>query len=506
MGSIMKMFKTNKKHSNKENVPSVTFNTNSLKSKKEQLSDHVYAGDSKKIDLRLKSPYAVVTEPKKTRGPRSCPGAPMDDYNNMSTMLADKKNLMRIDENTNSLKQKKRVKDDSALIEKSRKSEYINGRIDPEVMAYRNMMARQHYDMNSYESDDDEVYEARLRLMEEKNARLENKVQRMHRRMNEERSTMTRQIEMLQEENYRLKKTHDRMHRQYTQMKAQIEFDRKQKSDLLKMLHDANSKIEMLEAGCDENVNDESVNTSSLLCPYNGAEMERSSEGAGEALCFPEMMNTQGFGVFQSMTQSLVINSMPPNSMKDDMDTQDEVRIFRKSEGTSSPVELTRREPSPPFIIEPKALKKRAPTNSGAMTRSHSDTDLFKAHDVVELAPDEVLRDTTDDEEEHVRPMPYTRKSSWIKKNSMMDDDLTSSGSEEERLGLIERQLRKRGEVVKFNPPRRTVQSKHFKRFGKMERSALAEFEYLQDMSTDVSGMMSSPEVNQIAAFQAQQL
>lgn len=35
-------------------------------------------------------------------------------------------------------------------------------------------------------------------------------------------------------------------------------------------------------------------------------------------------------------------------------------------------------------------------------------------------------------------------------------------------------------------------------RFGKNERSALAEFEYLQDMSTDVSGMQSSPELGQL--------
>lgn len=59
---------------------------------------------------------------------------------------------------------------------------------------------------------------------------------------------------------------------------------------------------------------------------------------------------------------------------------------------------------------------------------------------------------------------------------------------------LIERQLRRRGDCVRFIPPRRTVREATFRRYGRRERSALAEFDYLLDLSTDASAIASSPD------------
>uniref|UniRef100_A0A0K0CU92 Alpha-1,6-mannosyl-glycoprotein 6-beta-N-acetylglucosaminyltransferase n=1 Tax=Angiostrongylus cantonensis TaxID=6313 RepID=A0A0K0CU92_ANGCA len=78
--------------------------------------------------------------------------------------------------------------------------------------------------------------------------------------------------------------------------------------------------------------------------------------------------------------------------------------------------------------------------------------------------------------------------------NEKMDEDGSVSSSDDETYRILERQLKKKGEVVRFQPPRVTVHPRHYKRFGKMERCALAEFDYLQDISTDVSALQSSPE------------
>lgn len=40
----------------------------------------IYAGESRRSrEIHIPNPYSVVTAPKKARGPRSCPGAPIDD-------------------------------------------------------------------------------------------------------------------------------------------------------------------------------------------------------------------------------------------------------------------------------------------------------------------------------------------------------------------------------------------------------------------------------------------
>lgn len=57
---------------------------------------------------------------------------------------------------------------------------------------------------------------------------------------------------------------------------------------------------------------------------------------------------------------------------------------------------------------------------------------------------------------------------------------------------MLQKQLRCRGDNVRFVPPRRAVRQATFRRFGRKEISALAEFDYLQNLSTDASGIATS--------------
>ncbi|ETN76687.1 hypothetical protein NECAME_03356, partial [Necator americanus] len=47
----------------------------------------VYTGEARRSkEIHIPNPYSVVTAPKTTRGPRSCPGAPMDDRGYRNSM------------------------------------------------------------------------------------------------------------------------------------------------------------------------------------------------------------------------------------------------------------------------------------------------------------------------------------------------------------------------------------------------------------------------------------
>lgn len=91
------------------------------------------------------------------------------------------------------------------------------------------------------------------------------------------------------------------------------------------------------------------------------------------------------------------------------------------------------------------------------------------------------------------------------------DEKVTTSDDERKNRELIERQLKKRGmqyrnwynaeekkkyECLQYKGRRKDIRSsnKIYSRFGNPEREAMKQFEYLQDMSTDVSGFMSTPD------------
>ncbi|UMM14411.1 hypothetical protein L5515_002231 [Caenorhabditis briggsae] len=487
MGSLIKMFKPSKKNNNKENVPAVSFATGSLKNKKSTLNESVYAGEPHKIDLRLKSPYAVITAPKTTKGPMSCPGAPLNDRSFRSST--------------------RKVKDDSVL---NRRSE-----IDQD-QAYRNMMALREYDrsMNQQDDSDEEKELLKERFMQKKGevTMMKAKIEKMKTKWREDKIRMNETIDDLSNENYQIRKQNDRLRHKYSELKQNFESEKKLKCDVLKMLEEATARIEKLEKS--RGVLDDSLNNSSLLIPsYSGADatMEMSSEGAGEALCFPDNNNPNGqmtsmfmmtTSIFGSSTGTTSLGN--PKSLEDDLDAQDEVKIFRNSvESIEEDEEMTEDEEaeelelSSPFEIETvRSSTRQIPKTP---KRSSSDSDIIGAKgaaDTVSLAMEPIAQPPPPAYEQRQK---YTRTSSWLRRNMVNpDDDGSSDSSEEERLSIIERQLKKKGGLVKYNPPRTKIHDKHYKRFGKDERSALAEFAYLEDMSTDVSGMQTSPELGQL--------
>uniref|UniRef100_A0A8R1DLP0 Uncharacterized protein n=1 Tax=Caenorhabditis japonica TaxID=281687 RepID=A0A8R1DLP0_CAEJA len=507
MGSLIKMFKPSKKSSNKENLPSVTFAPNSQKPKKPSLNDSVYAGEPQKIDLRLKSPYAVISNVKHKKGPMSCPGAPMDENS-----FADRSNLMRGSSRDNRI-----AKDDSAL---SRRYEFID------EQNYRNLLARQQYDMSmsrQYDSDDeDEKYKQKYRAAKAEITILKSKMDKVKSKFREEKSRLEEINDELHSQLLQNGKSYDRLHKKYNELRRNIEVEKRMKTDVLKMLQEANARIDKLEKA---GIHDESLNNSSLLMPsysISDATMERSSEGAGEALCFMEGMGVSATGLTTNQNQAAMPSvfgmtsifstttstsgsrngqiSMNPMSLEDDLNAKDEVRVFRNSEEEEEEEEedeeMTEEdegeemELSSPFEVE--TVRDSMSSNKNSLVRAHSDSDLTNA-DTVSLEPSSQPLHVPEQRQK------CSRTSSWLKRNSFNPDDGGSSdSSEEDRLSIIERQLKKKGGLVKYNPPRTKIHDRHYKRFGKNERSALAEFEYLQDMSTDVSGMQSSPELGQL--------
>lgn len=235
---------------------------------------------------------------------------------------------------------------------------------------------------------------------------------------------------------------------------------------------------------------------SRLECPGSSSLSlnEDGISGAGEALCDHN----------DSCNHEMVNSSTPSISMFQDAhieSEQDEVRVFRPEdsdedeligeEDDEATIEIERSMRASP--LELPAICS-SPTLSHArpkLSRRFSDTDLQSLTLQETAKPpststlDRIVR------EKRVRPVYDLEKH---------NDELSaiSSSEEDEQMyqqRMYEKQLKKRGEVVKYQPPRRQVQATHFRpRVGVPERNALAEFEYLQDLSSDASGMLSSPD------------
>lgn len=76
--------------------------------------------------------------------------------------------------------------------------------------------------------------------------------------------------------------------------------------------------------------------------------------------------------------------------------------------------------------------------------------------------------------------------------NFFQDRTSFSSDDDSSAVELLKKQLRHCGDVVRFIPPRRVVRQATYRRYGRKERSALAEFDYLQDLTTDASALATS--------------
>ncbi|KAI1731500.1 hypothetical protein Ddc_00322 [Ditylenchus destructor] len=96
--------------------------------------------------------------------------------------------------------------------------------------------------------------------------------------------------------------------------------------------------------------------------------------------------------------------------------------------------------------------------------------------------------------------LKLSKRSKFCHYSPKRHDYSSSYSSDDDAIRVIAKQLRKRGEVVHFKPPQRknlavvNCNGQLFRHFGPQERQAIAQFEYLTDHPTDVSGLLSSPD------------
>ncbi|KAI6182482.1 hypothetical protein M3Y97_00384800 [Aphelenchoides bicaudatus] len=125
--------------------------------------------------------------------------------------------------------------------------------------------------------------------------------------------------------------------------------------------------------------------------------------------------------------------------------------------------------------------------NEQPIKRSFSDTDLRE----LRLAINESVQEEREAEHKNGRNRLRRGTTRYVKANNS-----SSYSSDDERIqDAIEiqtKQLKPRGEVVHFRPSRRSILNKGrnvYRRFGPNERKAVAEFDYLNDLSTNSSGL-----------------
>ncbi|XGW19058.1 hypothetical protein V3C99_003126 [Haemonchus contortus] len=530
MASFMKMFK-NKKGSNKENLPNMnrsTIERSSTTSNDFETSRSdagVYAGEQRRSrELHIANPYSVVTAPKTTRGPRSCPGAPMEDRSyRVSTRRGKPLNDRYSSINTslryeNVGRKRTDVYQHETILEYSSESANSSRGSPPDIHSRkdsRRSQSQRYYGGALNESTDDDEDRASMHIIQ-----LEAKLKRAKELIRSTRRDMTERIEELQDEIERKSRDYDTLKWHYKQARKAIDDERKINARQTKKLHQALEEVSRLKALLAEHSND-----SSFLIPYCGGLPPMGYDsGAGEALC--SLAEAQSDGISDRLcslnevhggsvsdglssqtehTNTREGTAEPTLKLDNQEDMQDEVRVFRTAECDTPPPERPRAAVSP---IEPLSSFVPLPdftiNNELVPQRSLSDTDIRTL----------VLQETEKDEMRKLRDLPvekqYCSRAKPVRKdydyyvrgyNEKMEDDGSISTSDEETCRIIEKQLKKKGDVVRFQPPRVTVHPRHYKRFGKMERCALAEFDYLQDISTDVSALQSSPDSHHSTAI-----
>ncbi|KHJ87082.1 hypothetical protein OESDEN_13149 [Oesophagostomum dentatum] len=290
---------------------------------------------------------------------------------------------------------------------------------------------------------------------------------------------MTERIEELQDEIDRKSRDYDTLKWHYKQARKAIEDERKVNARQAKKLQQAMEEVSRLKALLTEHSND-----SSFLIPYCGGLPPMGYDsGAGEALC--SLAEAQGDGVGERLCSLGDVNAdavsdsqtehtttrestvEPTHKLENQDDMQDEVRVFRTAECDTPPPERPRAAGSP---VEPLSTYVPLPDFTlctGAVPqRSLSDTDIRA------LVLEEEQKSEMRKEQQRVGESLRSRSNSIRKDydyyvrgyNEKMDEEGSVSSSDEETYRIIDKQLKKRGEVVRFQPPRVTVQPRHYKR------------------------------------------
>uniref|UniRef100_A0A0R3RSK6 PEHE domain-containing protein n=1 Tax=Elaeophora elaphi TaxID=1147741 RepID=A0A0R3RSK6_9BILA len=395
---------------------------------------------------RPSAPYSVITAPKKGKQTRSCPGGvsifPTKSSNNKKYDSIESKSIG--------------IAADVRNLDEVKTSEY--GSADPSPTD-----SSQSAPLPFVESKPDTEFKAEIQ-------KYEFEIRRLRKRLKEERHYFKGQIVAVQKEKDHMRRYLEKASRAVMHIQRAIDQERRKNSNLRKQLHESDIIIIGLQNQLRNNQYREVERMGSVSCPSCGSTIV----GAGEALCALTHSNA-----------NLYDDSFTPNVS----DAPDEVKSFR-NERCSTPA-----APPPPRISSPSmkdsnvipeqiAISEKSCVKSphSPLRRSYSDSELpsMVSTTEVESVSQECLLQLT-----HLPTRGELLSES-------LDGTSFSSDEETTTIELLEKQLRRRGDNVRFVPPRRAVRQATFRRFGRKEISALAEFDYLQNLSTDASGIATS--------------
>jgi len=302
----------------------------------------------------------------------------------------------------------------------------------------------------------------------EREHRTNRMIERLHHKvekLEKEHYWLNLQLRTAQKEALKYRTGYERQIARIAQFETVVDMERERGAQLRRLLRAADQRIREMERMLESRADCE-LRLNALLSGGCG--------GAGEALCS------------LSGSDNHLDRHNPSNNDTIQHEGLDEVRNFRQRDTSSSCLDVEQARSG--SVDQQPMINSPLPINKEPVIEQLADPQLADG-----LPHQPPLRRTYSDTELHTSMMR-------IDPNHESDEESCSSTSSDSDslvdnyTGLLGRQLKKRGDVVRFQPRRPTVAEKVFKRFGRCERTALAEFDYLQEMPTDLSGFASSPD------------
>uniref|UniRef100_A0A915Q026 Uncharacterized protein n=1 Tax=Setaria digitata TaxID=48799 RepID=A0A915Q026_9BILA len=397
---------------------------------------------------RPSAPYSVITAPKKGKQTRSCPGGvsifPIKSSNSNKKYDSIESKSVGIGGD---------VRNVDAEI---KTSEY--GSADPSPTD-----TSQSAPLSFLESKAGSEHKAEIQ-------KYEFEIRKLRKRLKEERHYFKGQIIAVQKEKDHMRRYLEKASRAVVHMQRGIDQERRKNSNLRKQLHESDIIIIGLQNQLRNNQYREMERNGSVSCPSCGSTIV----GAGEALCALTHSNANLYD--DSFTSNV-------------SDAPDEVRSFRNKKCSTPAIAPSLRTSSPSIkganvLPDQTAMSEKSCVKLpiSPLKRSYSDSELPSMISTTEAESGS---------QECLLQLTHLPTRGELLSESL---DGTSFSSDEETttIELLEKQLRRRGDNVRFVPPRRAVRQATFRRFGRKELSALAEFDYLQNLSTDASGIATS--------------
>ncbi|KHN70678.1 hypothetical protein Tcan_10216 [Toxocara canis] len=421
-----------------------------------QSKDAIYVGGASWS--RPAAPYSVVTAPKKGRPTRSCPGGVVLPASRPVVGIASQQTVQPSGVAVSGAAHESRQCDGAV-----KTSEY--GSCEPSPTNVSHVLCALP------DSDYDNDCAAQLQ-------QCECELRKLKRRLKEERLRYREQIVAVQNECDYMKRVAEKATRAVVVAQRAIESERYKNQSLRRRLRDADAFISELQC----QLRHERLSREERACTVA---LRQDSLGAGEALC---ALSQSSANLFENdFTTQQQFNDLP-----------DEVRNFRVAARCDSPSAAeTPLSSTPAFEREEESSEAvfgernvaGGRQSRTAVRRSFSDSELPALLAAVKGAGTP---------QRHSSPTlarsPLTPRRLLSHEPEVDKEAIFSSDEDFATLELIDKQLRRRGDVVRFIPPRRTIRDATFRQFGRRERIALAEFDYLHELSTDASAIASSPD------------